>query len=349
LKKPAAAGWPSGKPVWAGSAGATGSGETKSVTFSALSATNSTYKTVTAECGDTSAPANVVVFDFDGKFTPADNCKETAASPRSTTQYGIGEQVTLGFTTTPTGVTAAQAGGLTWSKIGGIGDLTPAAGAGTATYLAASSPTSESFRLTVDGGLSQGKQKSYSKSVIKPTVVKDTLVPGSDGTYPPSNRAFYKVSTTLEPKDVSFSNCEFREGEFTATVANGRLGGFFVDWIIATPSPAVNSITWAGATAATASISHNFTNPVVPISAGDVATGCSLGTDTIDTGIVAVAGTPYAAGFWELEIPQQIRVKLAVRAGSAWITAATFTQRAEITAAGIAHISKGSVGPIPTP
>ena len=60
--KPAGATWPSGKPVWGGTSGASGSGETISVTFNTVSSTTSDYKTVTATCGNT-VTVNVIVFE----------------------------------------------------------------------------------------------------------------------------------------------------------------------------------------------------------------------------------------------------------------------------------------------
>ena len=52
--------WPQGKPAWSGTSGASGAGETKSVTFNSPSSSPTDYKTVIAECGQSSA-ANVLV------------------------------------------------------------------------------------------------------------------------------------------------------------------------------------------------------------------------------------------------------------------------------------------------
>ncbi|MDY7011783.1 MAG: hypothetical protein SVV80_13680, partial [Planctomycetota bacterium] len=57
IPDPAAASWPGGKPVWGGTSGASGTGETKDVTFNAVG-----NKTVTAECGNT-VTANVIVVE----------------------------------------------------------------------------------------------------------------------------------------------------------------------------------------------------------------------------------------------------------------------------------------------
>ncbi len=66
IKTPSTAiNWPTGKPVWGGTSGASGNsiGDI-SVTFSSTSSTSSDYKTVTCECGNT-ITANVVVVEID--------------------------------------------------------------------------------------------------------------------------------------------------------------------------------------------------------------------------------------------------------------------------------------------
>ncbi len=64
IKSPADASWPSGKPVWGGTSGASGTGETKNVTFNTISSNSTDYKTVTAECGNT-VTANVIVCEVE--------------------------------------------------------------------------------------------------------------------------------------------------------------------------------------------------------------------------------------------------------------------------------------------
>ena len=60
VKEPNAAPWPSGKPVWSGSSGVSGTGDTKTVTFGTVSSHPTDYKTVQVQCG-TMLTANVVV------------------------------------------------------------------------------------------------------------------------------------------------------------------------------------------------------------------------------------------------------------------------------------------------
>lgn len=63
---PSGATWPSGKPVWGGTSGASGTGGTKSVPFNTASTSSTDYKTVTAECGNSTPlpTANVIVFEL---------------------------------------------------------------------------------------------------------------------------------------------------------------------------------------------------------------------------------------------------------------------------------------------
>jgi hypothetical protein len=53
--------WPSGMPVWSGTAGASGTGETKDLTCSTLSTSATDFKTVITSCGASSKTVNVYV------------------------------------------------------------------------------------------------------------------------------------------------------------------------------------------------------------------------------------------------------------------------------------------------
>ncbi len=70
FSSPSGVTWPSGKPVWGGTSGASGTGDNttlgeskKSVTFDTASTSSTDYKTVTAECGNT-VTANVLVVEI---------------------------------------------------------------------------------------------------------------------------------------------------------------------------------------------------------------------------------------------------------------------------------------------
>ena len=64
IKSPENASWPDGKPVWGGTSGASGTGETKTVTFNTVSSSSTDYKTVTTECGNT-VSVNVIVCEVE--------------------------------------------------------------------------------------------------------------------------------------------------------------------------------------------------------------------------------------------------------------------------------------------
>lgn len=64
IPDPCDASWPSGKPIWGGTSGASGTGETKNVTFNTKSSSPTDYKTVTATCGNT-VTANVIVCEVE--------------------------------------------------------------------------------------------------------------------------------------------------------------------------------------------------------------------------------------------------------------------------------------------
>ncbi len=135
IPTPANEPWPGGKPVWGGTSGASGTGDTKSVTFNTISESTSDFKMVIAESGNI-VVVNVIVYELAPQGIPRDNFPA-----RSLSDIGIGEEVDLSFTTLPPSITASQAGGLDWSienSVGGPGSGTIVNGTdGTATYTAA--------------------------------------------------------------------------------------------------------------------------------------------------------------------------------------------------------------------
>ncbi len=85
LPDPSDASWPSNKPVWGGSAGASGIGEIKSVTFNTTSINATDYKTVTATCGTSSVEAKTIVVEvkdvtFSEPALPADGTSTVTAT-----------------------------------------------------------------------------------------------------------------------------------------------------------------------------------------------------------------------------------------------------------------------------
>lgn len=207
--------WPAGKPVWSGSSGVSGTGTTKSVTFNGVSADPSDFKTVTAECGN-AVTVNVIVYSLEGVTTPVDNFAN-----RSQYFYGIAEHVNLSFTASPA-VTAGQAGGLEWKLAVGVGTVS-ANSAGTGVFDAGALGGTVCLKLEVLSGPSEGLGPQYARYVVAPwgaymQQMPNTLVWHINGYY----SVGWRGHAYLMPKDVSFTNIDFREGECWST-ATGYL------------------------------------------------------------------------------------------------------------------------------
>lgn len=214
IPNPSGASWPSGKPVWGGTSGASGTGETTLVTFYSMSSSTSDYKTITAECGNT-VTENIIVYHFVGDFTPSDDF-----SGRSHIKYGLEETVALDFIMDPTGVSASQAGGLEWTKTG-VGDISNAGNDGTADYDAEENPGNVTFRLTVKSGPSKGKYQWYSKTVVLPSGTRMTRATGNVKHTQGDASAGIALYYWLDPKNVSFKYLTFGEDSCPATGATG--------------------------------------------------------------------------------------------------------------------------------
>jgi hypothetical protein len=160
---PAGSAFPSGQPIWSGSSGASGSGDTVSVAFNQLSTSTSDYKTVIAACGSSSVTANVIVFDLLPIQTPQDNF-----AGRDLTAYGVCETVNLSYQTTPAGISDYDIGGLQWQIISGGGTLSGGAG-GVNTYQCPDVATTVNLSLVITGGPMLGLMRSAD--------AKDTLIP----------------------------------------------------------------------------------------------------------------------------------------------------------------------------
>ncbi len=100
--------------AWSGSSGASGTGATKTVLFNAASAAKNSRKAVTVSFSGQTATVQCVVYTL----TPAVTFVDNIGGAHSANELGVDERITLGFQTTPVGVTAAEAGGLKWSVAG---------------------------------------------------------------------------------------------------------------------------------------------------------------------------------------------------------------------------------------
>lgn len=112
---PADASWPSGKPEWSGTSGASGSGVITALTFSTQSATINDLKAVIAKCGTSTATANVIVCQVKGQVYPKVNFPS-----RSYTKYGLGEELWLHWDILPSNIDASSLG-LKWLASTGNG------------------------------------------------------------------------------------------------------------------------------------------------------------------------------------------------------------------------------------
>lgn len=207
--------WPSGKPVWGGTSGASGSDETKVVTFNTLSSTTTDYKTLTTICGNTNT-VNIVVYELTGVLTPDDNF-----TGRSLDDYGVEETVTLSHKTTPVGITGLP---LKWKKFSGKGTVT------VSSYDAEAIPGSVTLRMELTSGPNKGdvkdygtgKVKDYVKTVVAPVnrFIRHATLTGAwhiQG----QHSVKFKGQSYLDPKDVSFTNIKRREGASTAATGTG--------------------------------------------------------------------------------------------------------------------------------
>jgi hypothetical protein len=306
IPNPADATWPEGKPVWGGTSGASGAGETKAVTFNTVSTSTANFKTVTAECGNTKT-VNVIVYDLTSVHLPYDNF-----TGRSYIKYGVAEVAKLFFAVSPTGVTAAQQGGLRWSKVAGGGTVTSGATSGIGTYTAPATASNVTLRLIVQSGPSKNK---YCE-------VRFSVVPPSDGymIQKPGTNIWHRINTAsvgfmgwsyLRPKDVSFTNIQRRENSCT-----GAGTGFYA-------------------------YLNGINHPVGPwreVSNGNSTTGCLVVCD--DRVTSGSKGAPYSVGEFTWPIPRQYRVGT----GGA-ITFYTATHHQTANAIGTAQIEKAEAGP----
>ena len=219
IKDPSDASWPSGKPVWGGTAGLSGIGEQKVLNVTTVSSSSTDYKTVTVECGNT-LTANTIIYDFEGVLTPEDNF-----SGRSQTSYGIAEEVHLTCTMDPSDLTATQVGGLKWYKYSGVGTVSGGSD-GTGTYDAGAYAGSVNLFLRVESGPCRAYNKDYDKTVVKPSggfVVKKP----SSNIWHIQNHLSVGLLTDfyITPDDVSFYNVDFKEGSCPPGEAVGMLSG----------------------------------------------------------------------------------------------------------------------------
>ncbi|MGB7209699.1 MAG: hypothetical protein WBD27_13635 [Pyrinomonadaceae bacterium] len=214
IPNPSTATFPSGQPVWSGTSGATGTGQTKSVTFSTVSSSTSNFKTVVATAGNSSMTVNVVVYDLEKVIAPVETW-----TGRATTTFGLKELVNLSTTITPSGVTSTQAGGLEWGIASGTGTVeSHADNNGTGSFTAPAHPGNTTLKMNVVSGPSKDRNVTQDVTTIKPSGTNFALSTGRKHTQGRVSAGF-KAIIYFEPKTVSFKNIAFSEGACDAQTA----------------------------------------------------------------------------------------------------------------------------------
>ena len=308
IPSPTTATFPSGQPVWSGSSGATGSGATKSVTFNSVSSSTSDFKTVQASAGNSSVIVNVIVYELTGNFAP-----QATFQGRSTTRFGLKELVDLTFSSSPN-LTHQQIGGLTWKILSGNGAI-PSNANGTATYTAADSAGTDTFKLEVIDGPSKGLGPQYTKTVVAPNEGYVRQTPASSVLHCQGycSVGFYGEAR-MQPTDVSFAKLWFREGGGVATAA-----GFY-----ASSDGAV----------------HPPTGIMIPITDCNATLGCmGLDADLIGT---YSSSTSFESGSLTWPIEWRYGISDSVSGSQTGFTTATHQQTA--TNVGTATIAKEGSG-----
>ena len=226
---PAGAPWPAGQPVWSGTAGLAGTGETVTGATATLSVNLTDFKTIKAECGNSNL-LNAIVFDFTNRFSP----QPLDDFPgRSYDEYGVTEVVTLAADFNPVGITAGGIGGLEWSTNSGHvwqstnvdehSTLVPNPD-GTALFGAGSEPESVEIRATLKQGPSAFGWRERQLAVIEPNTavlkpLKDDLglppnaLPDPDVYHTTNTASCVKFGLYfLTPTNVSFRGLVAGEG-----------------------------------------------------------------------------------------------------------------------------------------
>lgn len=319
IPNPSTATFPSGQPVWSGSSGATGTGSTVSVTFNTASANATDFKTVTATSGN-GVTVNVLVYELTPTTTPQDNF-----TGRSTTDYGLKEIVNLAFTTSPT-VTAAQAGGLNWSKKTGVGTVTPTAGdVGTGTYDAGDAVGAATLSLKVVAGPSKDQERTVIRNVVAPSNASMTQAPGTGIRHEQHHvHVGFRGVIRLSPTNVSFANIHFQEGNGTATAS--------------------------GCWAFENNRVHPATGVALSIGGCNVATGCLVNAiDTVESaGIGPYPAPPPTPAYCTGDFVWPIAWQYSINGGTSWTTFTTATHHHWADPApnlGRANIEKKGAGP----
>lgn len=175
--------------------------------------------TIVASSADASSQSKVGhAVSVNAVLTPVDNF-----AGRSQTSYGVGENVNLSVTTTPSGY-ETKIGNLQWT---GSGDGTTSDyGGGSGLFFAGDVAGSANIVLSVTSGALHGKSYSKSRTIVAPSGVKLVQTGGVIHTQGQATAGFHAL-TYFTPTNVSFHNVEEEEeysGSEEAAGKNGPIG-----------------------------------------------------------------------------------------------------------------------------
>ncbi|MHA7058065.1 eCIS core domain-containing protein [Aquimarina sp. M1] len=254
-------------------------------------------------------PSSTAVPTVTGTLTPKDNF-----TGRSTTQYGVGEEIDLNFTTTATGPLPSGVG-LEWTKKSGLGAVVNnSSNNGKGTFTAGDRAGRVELELKVVGGTHAGTvvdTKAF--DVVEPSGAYMERTPGTGIWHQQGSASVgFKGDTYYTPKDVSFHYTNMREGS-CAGIGTGYFSG---------DNGQVHPVgTW------------------LSVGTGNASKGSKdNSTDTVSTG--PHTRTPYTAGTFLWPIPWQFKV------GSGSAKTLTTANHSEVVdSTGKASISKAGAGP----
>lgn len=223
------------------------------------------------------SPASATSPSAFGTLTPQDDF-----AGRSTTRFGAGEIINLGFRSFPARP-ATDFGGLQWSKATGGGEVREATKAGDATFEAPATAGTVQLELRVASGATAGRIVStHTITIVIPDGVSLTEVPGTAPSFlSPAGTiavgtwgAGFQANVFVEPKHVSFKGVEFGEAAATAVV---KPAGSFLTPVAGQVHPADNFGVGGGGNATTGT-------PLVPHdrveASGLMPTGTASGSPT---------------------------------------------------------------------
>jgi hypothetical protein len=273
-------------------------------------------------------PPALVVFTV--TVTPSDNF-----AGRSLTRFGVGEDLSLGFTTNPVR-TAASFGGLTWAiKSGGTNATLTNSGANDGVARLVMNETAgtvvlELRTLTVPPVVKATK----TLWVVEPTGAVIVRKPNTSITHTQNTAsAGFWGQIHVHPTDVSFHRCEMREGSAPIR-ATGSMATS-----VSTTAPTSASTGQRAATQSELNSLAGARHPVMGgwsrLLTGNSAAGSRLnGYDNIQS---IRMNPPYVAGTFDWDIDWYFRVQ-GSRTEKKFVTV---THSEAVTATGAMTISKG--------